>query len=402
MFEDTIIQEIIDAWSADQAHPYKDRKQKPLPDPQDTRIVLEKAFLASLKREEEKPITFSITLLNRDCVDKEEKFSGRKQLIKVFTENLPFTVDTIVKIAPAFSPKTTSLIVAPKDKTRTEYEIWGVMFYRPSKNRFNETPVGFDEFNYLRPDVITVTAISPGSLMISRGNSAIGRFLSGKFEKAIPTPFQSSAMGQYIMDIVKTHSGYEQFKNQYWVIYRDTLLYLLSEASTRGHGGMIILIPSKMAQHYENFITSKYTFKENFSLEDLLIRLLNQGNNNIAVSLAMNRIVAERIEFFAQLSCIDGALILTNELRLLSFGSTLNAKPWSGNVVIGPDGFNDGGKRFDASKHGTKHNSAVNFVGAYPDSIAFVISQDGPVRGFICKDEKTILCWPDCLVSMFV
>jgi len=63
MFEEAIIQEIIEAWSANQAHPYRDRKQKPLPTPQDIRAILETAFLASIRHEEGRPVAFSITLL---------------------------------------------------------------------------------------------------------------------------------------------------------------------------------------------------------------------------------------------------------------------------------------------------------------------------------------------------
>jgi DNA integrity scanning protein DisA with diadenylate cyclase activity len=43
-----------------------------------------------------------------------------------------------------------------------------------------------------------------------------------------------------------------------------------------------------------------------------------------------------------------------------------------------------------------RHNSALAFAGAVDGSIAFVISQDGPVRVFVKSDESTLLYWPDC------
>ncbi len=69
---------------------------------------------------------------------------------------------------------------------------------------------------------------------------------------------------------------------------------------------------------------------------------------------------------------------------------------------MGPDGFGGGGQIFDLSKYGTRHNSAIDFVAAVPGTIAFVVSQDGPIRGFVLKDQDTILCWPDCTTSMFI
>jgi hypothetical protein len=46
--------------------------------------------------------------------------------------------------------------------------------------------------------------------------------------------------------------------------------------------------------------------------------------------------------------------------------------------------------------------SAVAFVGVCTKAIAFVISQDGPVRAFVRQDDQTVLCWPNCSTSMIV
>ncbi|MGB7291958.1 MAG: hypothetical protein WBD99_07290 [Thermodesulfobacteriota bacterium] len=107
------------------------------------------------------------------------------------------------------------------------------------------------------------------------------------------------------------------------------------------------------------------------------------------------------LDAIAQLACIDGALIISTQFNVVAFGSKLSAPKWSGSVLIGPDGFGGGGGIFDVSKLGTRHNSAINFVGSCTDSIIFVISQDGPIRGFAYQDSNTIFCWPDCSVSMF-
>jgi len=53
VFEETIIQSIIDAWVADQVHPGRDREQKPSPTHQDIRTILETTYLASLRHEED-------------------------------------------------------------------------------------------------------------------------------------------------------------------------------------------------------------------------------------------------------------------------------------------------------------------------------------------------------------
>jgi hypothetical protein len=99
---------------------------------------------------------------------------------------------------------------------------------------------------------------------------------------------------------------------------------------------------------------------------------------------------------------VDGALVITEKFEVLSFGATLRAPRWKGQVVVGPYGFIDGGEEFEHRMLGTRHHSVMNFIGECAESIGFVISQDGPIRGFIKKDAETLLCWPDCRVSMFI
>ncbi|MDO9575275.1 MAG: diadenylate cyclase [bacterium] len=409
MFEEAIFNKIINAWGKDQSHPHRDRKQKPLPDIKDIRVLVETALWASLKREEDRSITFSIVLLSKDKVAEEERTSGRKQIILPFDVSRPFSVELLTKIAPAFDYRTTSLIVAPIDDKKTEYEIWGVMFFdatTPTTSRFDEIPVGILGLNFPRPDIIMVTAVSPGSLLISRGDSQIGRFILGNFMEAIPNPFYSRAMGSYIKNQIKNNDLFKEFQSDYWVLYRETLDLLLAEASSRSHGGAIILIPDEKVRNYSEFFVSKYSFSKSLSLEPLLKKLLlalrSHDVFDILGDVALDRKISKRINLFAQLSCIDGALIISNRFQLISFGSTLGASKWKGNVFTGPDGFGGGGGNFDTSKLGTRHNATINFVGACADSIAFVVSQDGPIRGFVRKDKETILCWPDCRVSMFV
>jgi hypothetical protein len=112
--------------------------------------------------------------------------------------------------------------------------------------------------------------------------------------------------------------------------------------------------------------------------------------------------MSERIQLIAQYASIDGALILCDLLDMVSFGTKLSADTWSGAVLVGPDGFNRGGGHFRYDQLGTRHKSAIDFVGENENVIAFVISQDGPIRGFAKRDHETILCWPDCTVSMFI
>lgn len=105
--------------------------------------------------------------------------------------------------------------------------------------------------------------------------------------------------------------------------------------------------------------------------------------------------IIEYVEYLAQLTCVDGALILNDRLLPLSFGSTLIGRPWSSNLLMGPDVNRNEMLPIKLLKW-HRHKSAVNFVGSCCGSIAFVISQDGTIAGFTKRDDENIYGWLDC------
>lgn len=399
MFEDKLIEQILKAWEFDQSHPHRDRKPIPIPKIDVVKNVFECAFQASLEKEEGKPITFSLAILLKEELKETKKAPLRQHMIVHFSDDLPFTIEAITKISSAFDPRTAALLVCPKKNI-----IWGATIFQKSFSRFEKIPAANLQYDTFRPDTMMITAISTGNLIISRGDSMIGQFKNGKFEPAIPTPFISKAMGNFIIKNISNDSGYLEYENFYWHIYRDSLDYLLSEISMRGQGGTLIIFPKKHRKEYKEKIEEKYLVGQDLQIEVLILEKLAQPKKNkgFVSEVLYNKLLAERFNTIAQLACIDGALILSTQFEVFSFGSKLTAQKWSGSLQIGPDGCGGGGGNFDNTILGTRHNSVINFIGECPDAVGFVIFQDGPIRGFTKKDDKTILCWPDFRVSVFV
>jgi hypothetical protein len=121
------------------------------------------------------------------------------------------------------------------------------------------------------------------------------------------------------------------------------------------------------------------------------------------VRAAYRRLAYEMLQGIGQLAAVDGALVMDSGFAVLAFGTTLSAPDTASGAVAGPDGFGraEGGS-FEIGRYGTRHSSAMHFAAAVPDSIVFVISQDGPVRAFRRRDEETVEVWPDCRTSMFI
>jgi hypothetical protein len=196
MIEESIIKQIINYWAADQAHPHRGHAQRPLPRFEDVREVIETTFFASLEREEDRPIRFSVVLASPSELD-DASHQYHRQLSR-FVTPIPFTVDSITKLAPAFDPALSSIAV-DRDSITKELQCWGIFNYFPTVPSSYVISSAPKEGTWFRPDLFTVTARNPGSLQISRMNTHIGRFVSGNFIPAAPTPFVSRSLGKYLM-----------------------------------------------------------------------------------------------------------------------------------------------------------------------------------------------------------
>ncbi|NGZ28621.1 MAG: hypothetical protein G8345_17230, partial [Magnetococcales bacterium] len=203
---------------------------------------------------------------------------------------------------------------------------------------------------------------------------------------------------------------------------RDVIDRLLVESAKLNHGGTIVWLPEEELSASSSWILPKYVVHngpEGASLldhlcaldqkrEDRLSRMEGEGNETVPQSRAVEegileckRHIVEHVELLANLTSVDGALILTDKLQPLSFSSILIAPLWYGETIYGPNDEAHNMGQVNLTRYGTRHNSAVNFVGYCPGSVTFVISQDGPIAGLTRKDEETVYWWPDCLSRLW-
>ncbi len=401
MLDERFSRQIIEAWNADQAHPLRRRPQRAAPDLATVRAVVDAVFLTSIRTEEGRPILPSVGVLDPSHVGDREIVGGC--LVMPLSPPVPLTVSVLEKLSPAVDPATATLAVTPASPSDPNLSVWAILLFGGPLQPFGRPSV-HNEFSLGRADVLTVRAESPGSLLIARGGTRLGSLAAGTFILATPTPFIERGLGQFVMAAVRGNEGNTSV--HYWHVFSRSVMYLLEQLSARTHGASLILLPSGQAEDARPLFRPRYGLTIDLRIPAVLRALLTSGEDashlgellNVANGLQL----CERLRTLAQLAAVDGALVVSASLDVLGFGTTLEACPWSGRVLTGPDGFGGGGEPFDVSRLGTRHNSAVNFVGACTGSVAFVVSQDGPIRAFVKRDENTVLCWPDCRASMFV
>lgn len=398
MLDPKFTEQILTAWQADESHPHRGRARRVLPPQNAIQEFIDATFLATLRDEEGQQVRFSVALVLP------EDFAGPKDLTMLapipLESSAEFSAASLVKLAGAFDPKLTTIVVQWNPNKRS-FSYWGVTFHAPGLNRFTEVPVGVEGSANFRPDYFAVIAKGRAALTIARGSSQIGTLQAGYFVAASPTPFTSNSLGKHVHSAIQKDPLFAVHENQYWLYARDTMELLLSEASMRGHGGTIVLLPSYLPPSSGLYAT-KYGVTGSFGLHQTLQRCI-ENERSIEIGIAYRKVANETIQRIAHLSAIDGALIVTFGFEVVAFGATLTAPRSALSPVVGSDGYGYArNTTFDINHYGTRHRSAFDFASAHLGSIVFVISQDGPIRAFRREDNTTVHVWPDCTASMFV
>lgn len=401
MFEDSVILKIIDYWNGHQSRPQANIPFKQPPTDVHIRKIIETVYNAGQREEEKVPIQVRVVFFNEEPLNTETQTN--KNIGIFFEKRLPFTVESLVKLALAFDPLTTAIIVSTVQGSPDDLEITGACCSTKRGRTRLECFSGY----YPLPDVFTVAVKRPGYLVISRGGSIVCHYKDNVFQPPIPTPFHSRALGGFMHKVVSRHVEFQKYGNEYWGYYVDVMKLLLSEGQQRGHGGTFVWLPEESVDPAEELIIPKHTIQKIEGLpqslfSELVDTKLSKYLDATSTSIIKaKRVLVEYIEFIAQLSCVDGALIITDKFKPLSIGAQLKAPTWTGNILTGPDVLYNRLLPIDRTKKGMRHNSAVDFVGACPYSIAFVVSQDGLIGAMTRYDDNTIYWWPDCLSQMW-
>lgn len=368
------------------------------------------AFFASLRREEERPVEIRFSLVERSKLERGEALSSSNKFLP-FASEPELTVDVLVKLAGALDTRNSSLVVVREGRG---YRVAGIAFFGWRASFLDPEPTSFPP-----PWSLTIVARQPGQLAIAHEGSVFARYIDGKIVPVEVTPMHVGQLSALIESRVRQHPGYQQHPDSYQGAYTACLERLLGLAEARGHGGAILWVPGELTAALPAIVDIRRSF---LSAPDITAELTGIGAVNAHVhqvlDLAKNprgpqwratdalgigfrgvghrRLINDHLTLLAQLTRVDGALVIDEYLRPLGFSAVIKMTPeWTG-PVENMSSLERGS--VDLTKFGTRHRSAVTFAANSPGSIAFVISQDGAIRGMTRIGPK-VLFWPDCLGS---
>lgn len=233
---------------------------------------------------------------------------------------------------------------------------------------------------------ICVTTLDVGTISVSAGNVRLGIFRDGTFHGTRNDIFKTRNFLNFVSTNLGFYSNHEKISE-----FASGMQRILIHAMNMNHGGIIIVNRDHLINSNSHLVETgthaSYRLIENgnsatqlgYRNDDL------DGSYKLSGDTELSLARVRFLHFVSTLSCIDGALILNEKLYPKVFGAKLICPKYDGNVYMGGDKTQNVGSNI--KDVGTRHLSALRYVAAAKECVAFVISSDGPVSVFVNMDD---------------
>lgn len=382
------------------------------PNPDHLLTVLEAAYLASMETEEGRTLRFGLIFLG----DMGDEF---KQQLTRFKEPRALTSHEIRRLAPATNIDSSFIAI---ETLGGDPLISGIVDVGSDWTLFQKgkRPSGVGlPFNL----VVTVTA--PGTIKLSLADHVLFDIERGKPARECSNvlkfgpihEFLRPGLVQLLIDAVgKDCPRDEHFLISYGGEYLRFLARTLRSVEEGGHGGAIILLREQDASELSKHITIKYE-TEDLPLWSELVTYVTAIFDEIETGKAVEKHstvdqtahdkwrkagqARQRAEnrlndlstFLARLTQVDGALVLTDRLRVLGFGAVIkDLSDVAPTITTCHDEACHTHTDTLTEGYGTRHRSAISIC-QKRDCVAFILSQDGGVK-VVRNVDGAILVWP--------
>jgi hypothetical protein len=374
------------------------------------------AFQASMTMEETRPTRFRLLLTPPEKLP-EAGVPTEGVLRLMLDAPRAMNADELRRLAPAV-PFETALITAHAE--RGKLRIWGVAhsgpaWLAPTWGGRSVVP------NWTYDPIIHVTA--PGQVAVRCAGKLIGAIERGLVVDATLDVFDSEwlpAMFAREREDVRAAHNALQAQVESPTSAEHSLVgkvgqHMLRRAIqlVRGarHGGLILIVGTEDGAALPSGLRLKYRLQQDepsHRYRSLLLRLLQAvaatttkpsvgwgdfASNESALFARLEQEVFELSRALANLTAIDGALVLDKRFGVLGFGAEVSAElPAPRRVLRALDAEGREREPEDVENVGTRHRAAYRFVNDHPSGLAVVVSQDGGVT-FVANHDGNVVFW---------
>ena len=384
--------------------------------------VLSASYQASLFREEDRPVTFRIALADpRSFEPGAGPPAGLHRL--VFSELRPLDQHELRRLSPA-AVFSRSFIGALLDGDRLP-SIWGLIHSGPY---WLQSVRGGRETLQAIPPVPTIAVTGPGRVLVEAGPVVIAELTNGTLVGDRLDVFNASWMEQIFSEFgsrPSVPSGLPGLDGAAEVISpafgstlaRQVLRRILAGIRAARHGGMLLIVPTRRVSELLGD-SGSIRIKYRFTAEEPRHRLATLSAEiaseflHIAASGAhtpigwadyvlsevprikeLDTALFEVANFIADLAQLDGAVVVTDELDVIGFGTEIAGNlPDLSRVARAMDLEGHARSWVRTDRVGTRHRSAYRLCHVASDVLAVVVSQDGGMR-FVRWHENAVTYW---------
>jgi sensor domain DACNV-containing protein len=401
--------------------------------------LFEVAYFASMIREEAELLNCKLIYINPDNPDPNPPrriVSDRWSCVPL-QQRIPLDVRSLVKLSKVATPWASALAVF-RD-AEGDLFIWGMIDQEThAYNYFNrESGSGAQ-----RPGLIEVTIDDVGGISVYRGLSLVARLR----QNALVTEFHDvfwdgpvhTTIQPYIhrfIEEVRAATGTEARWDRdhwpssladYWI---TSIIRILSNVQRYKHGGALLITTPEETP-------TDLTIKYGIDYDRLHQALIRRGKNAILSCEADDLIQSEYMDrrrrtmdvwayldkevhgyelrdcedevtgcvrFISALSRVDGLLLANGFLTIKGFGVEITTRREPERIIVAGDALatQENLRAMSIDHYGMRHRSMMRYCFAHPDSIGFVISQDGDIRAMTMVGDELIM-WDNVQVQLLV
>lgn len=385
--------------------------------------LFETLYFASLKREENQPIACRVAFIDRKRPDPhppDRMLADRWQFFAL-ADDLPLNVRNLVKLSTAVDPWGSTLAVDtdPEGKLR----IWGLIDQSVHYSTFvvKEASSGPE-----MPGMFQAVIQGTGEIAAHKTYLFLGSLKQDTLVKRQQRVFQSGPVHSKLMRSIKIFQQQVRKKvggalydeRGHWnASLEDTwisaLCRILIGIHKYQHGGAVLIssdssgLNPKYSLKYHRLADALFRASvlsiEHTSYSDVIHESLDDETDEIPAGLYLDEAVSGNelrdtndeltgcVRFLASLSRVDGLIWLDSHLRLKAFGVEITVRDDPGQVFLAQNSRATKTKQLNLNQYGTRHRSMLRYCAANPNSVGFVVSQDGDVRAITRSGNRTLL-----------
>ena len=274
------------------------------------------------------------------------------------------------------------------------------------------------------PYALTIEVLDAGELHVYQGGALIASIEAGRLHDLIAfstleflpiSPILTSGEETLRSRIaVPEHEPARETSDFQWTALLNTLLCIVNGVRAHGHGGTVLLaapggaaaLPVRakfavdtetiLAERFVEFINTRHVLAEarwqrrqapDAPDDRSIVHLQN-------AAFASEEDLVDAASVVAGLTAVDGALVLTADLRVVGFGAEIvldASKPIIAHEASGASRIDSDLPMVDGESFGMRHRSALRFVAFTDHTAAFVVSQDGQVSLFWKHHDRVLM-----------